>query len=247
MVNPLFSRYQAVMVSIFMLITFFGCQLFGWLLASRLVLESAQSMSLNQLLFFASQNGTVIALSMYITFVLLVMVIFAIFYWKIRGHISLKRFLALNPISLRLSLKMLGLLLVFIVVSEMLMVWLQKQPMAFVDDFFGTAQPVWLLIVAMVVIVPIYEELVFRGVLWSVIAEQWSGQKGQIIASVLNSLLFAAVHLQYELFEMSMIFILALLFGFARMRSNSLWLPIGLHMVNNAIAMSQYMMDGAGV
>ena len=109
------------------------------------------------------------------------------------------------------------------------------------DDLYDSANPKWLLILTMVVIAPIYEEVMFRGILWSAVREQFEGAKGVWVTSLITSILFAIIHLQYEIYEMSVIFLLALLLSYARARSNSLYLPIILHIINNGVAMWMYL------
>ena len=134
-----------------------------------------------------------------------------------------------------------GLWLLFMIGTEFLTYWLDKDPTAFVDDLYDSANPKWLLILTMVVIAPIYEEVMFRGILWSAVREQFEGAKGVWVASLVTSILFAIIHLQYEIYEMSVIFLLALLLSYARARSNSLYLPIILHIINNGVAMWMYL------
>ena len=61
------------------------------------------------------------------------------------------------------------------------------------------------------------------------------------MASVITSLVFAVMHLQYGLYEISTIVVLALIFCYARYKSGSLFLPIALHIFNNGLAMWQYL------
>ena len=105
----------------------------------------------------------------------------------------------------------------------------------------------------MVVIAPIYEELVFRGVIWSALKEQFaikfdktelskaeglaqSEAHGALMASLITSLVFAVMHLQYGLYDQH----------YRRARLNILlcalqvrvsFLPIALHIFNNCLAM----------
>ena len=87
--------------------------------------------------------------------------------------------------------------------------------------------------------------MVFRGILWQAIAEQFVGQhsqtKGAVVASILTSLIFAIIHLQYGIYEISTIVVLALIFCYARFKSGSLLLPILLHIINNGAAMWLYL------
>lgn len=151
-------------------------------------------------------------------------------------------YLAIKSFPMYVAMGMIGLWLVFIIGAEILTFVLDKDPTAFVDDLYASANPQWLLIVAMVFVAPIYEELMFRGILWRSVEEQFDGKKGVVMASIITSILFSIIHLQYESFEMSIVFILALLLSFARAKSGSIILPILIHMINNGLAMWLYVM-----
>ena len=65
------------------------------------------------------------------------------------------------------------------------------------------------------------------------------------MASIVTSVIFAVIHVQYDIYEISTIVVLALIFCYARMKSGSLLLPILLHMINNGAAMWQYLAQAA--
>lgn len=106
----------------------------------------------------------------------------------------------------------------------------------FMVEFHRTAG--WLpgLLLVVVLVAPLVEELLFRGFLLPGLA---AGRLGPAGAIVVTSLLFAAVHAQYDLFDMSAVLALGLLLGAARWFSGSLWLAYGLHAAVNALAAAQ--------
>ncbi|HEX5757612.1 MAG TPA: CPBP family intramembrane glutamic endopeptidase [Thermoanaerobaculia bacterium] len=83
---------------------------------------------------------------------------------------------------------------------------------------------------------PIFEELLFRGFLLPSLAASRLGAAGAVTVS---SLLFAALHLQYDLFDMTGVFLLGCLFAAARLASGSTLLTIGLHVLTNLLALIQ--------
>jgi membrane protease YdiL (CAAX protease family) len=93
-----------------------------------------------------------------------------------------------------------------------------------------------LLAAAIVVAAPVSEELVFRGFMFRGLAASRVGVLGAIL---IPSLLWAAMHVQYELFHLVQIFIIGCVFGWLRWRSGSTALTVVMHMVINAIAFSQ--------
>jgi hypothetical protein len=84
--------------------------------------------------------------------------------------------------------------------------------------------------ITLAVTAPICEEIIFRGFLMRGWSESRIGAPGAI---VLSSLLFAAIHVQYNLPTLATVLGLALVFGMMRWRSGSTALTILLHMVWN--------------
>ncbi len=241
--QPLFTRLGTLLLIVGMVVVFFISQLLGIYIAGKLLLPTAESTTLGDIFFFGSNDGTVVSISIMIGCLLLVAISALVI--RMRGG-NLKQYLALTPFSLAVGMGMIGLLLLFMIGSQALTYVLDKSPLAFVDPLYQSVSSVWLLIFAMVIVAPIYEELIFRGLLWSAIAEQFTSppdteHRGAMVASLVTSLIFAVIHLQYGLYEISTIVVLALLFCYARIKSGSLILPILLHIINNGAAMWQYL------
>ena len=239
----LFSRLGALLLVIGMVVIFFISQLIGVYIAGKLVLPATKNATMGDIFFFGSNDGTVVSLSIIIGCVLLVAI--SVLLIRVRGG-NVKQYLALKPLSWTVGVGMLGLLLIFMIGSQALTYLLDKSPLVFVDPLYQSVSSVWILIFAMVIVAPIYEELIFRGLLWSAIAEQFSGVTyakhcGAVIASLVTSVIFAVIHLQYGLYEISTIVVLALIFCYARIKSGSLVLPMLLHIINNGAAMWQYL------
>jgi membrane protease YdiL (CAAX protease family) len=93
-----------------------------------------------------------------------------------------------------------------------------------------------LLWLAVVVGAPVGEEIFFRGFLFAGLAKSRLGGTGAI---VLSSLAWAVIHVQYDPFDMAYIFLLGLVIGAFRLKTNSLWPPILMHALVNLIAMIQ--------
>ncbi len=238
----LFSSFGVTALIIGMVIAFFVSQLIGVYVAGKLLLPAAKLLSIGDIFYLGSSDGTIVSISIIVSCLLLTLLIVVILGLK-KGDI--KQYLALKPFSIALGLGMLGLLLIFMVASQALTYWLDKAPSDFVDPLYQSVSSVWLLVFALVIVAPVYEELVFRGILWQAIAEQFLGQhsaaRGAVVASVLTSLIFATIHLQYGIYEISTIIVLALIFCYARFKSGSLLLPMLLHIINNGAAMWLYL------
>lgn len=89
---------------------------------------------------------------------------------------------------------------------------------------------VWLMIV---IVAPVFEEVLFRGFMLEGLRYSRLGNVGAIL---ITSALWALVHTQYSWFIILWVFFLGILLGYARIRSNSLYLVIFLHSFNNLLS-----------
>jgi hypothetical protein len=94
----------------------------------------------------------------------------------------------------------------------------------------------WLLVVAFCVAAPVTEEFFARGFLYRGWSESFLGPVGAIL---LSSLVWTVLHLQYDWFFLGEVFSIGLWLGFLRYRSNSTWLTVVLHGLNNLAAVVQ--------
>jgi membrane protease YdiL (CAAX protease family) len=94
----------------------------------------------------------------------------------------------------------------------------------------------WLLAVAFCVAAPITEEFFARGFLYRGWSESVLGPAGAIL---LSSMVWTALHLQYDWFFFGEVFSIGLLLGYLRYRSHSTWLTVVVHGLNNLAAVAQ--------
>jgi uncharacterized protein len=94
-----------------------------------------------------------------------------------------------------------------------------------------------LLLLAVVVAAPIGEELMFRGFLFRGLVNE---PRNSLPAIVVISLIWALLHAgQYDLFGVSLIFAIGMLFGYARYLTGSTALTILMHMLFNLESMAE--------
>jgi uncharacterized protein len=109
----------------------------------------------------------------------------------------------------------------------------------FMGDILQSARAdnaLWLAVLAFAVGAPITEELFARGFLYRGWSESFLRVPGAIL---LSSLLWTSAHLQYGWFFLGEVFSIGVVLGYIRYRSNSLWLTIVLHGLNNLAAVVQ--------
>ena len=110
----------------------------------------------------------------------------------------------------------------------------------FMGDVLKSARAdgaLWLLVIAFCVAAPVTEELFARGFLYRGWSEIVLAAPGAI---VLSSLVWTALHLQYDWFFFGEVFSIGLLLGYLRYRCRSTWLTIALHGLNNLAAVAEF-------
>ena len=188
-----------------------------------------------QILEAAPTDGYVLSVSTFVSMLVCVPLLFGIA-WLKKGS-DLREYFALRPVPLRTLFAWMGLTLVLLAFSDGL-TWLLGKPIVpeFMRAVHATAQPLWLLWLALVVAAPLFEEVFFRGFLFTGFAASAAGPAAAI---VITSALWAAIHLQYDLYGIATLFVLGVVFGLARLRTGSLYVPLALHAMTNLIAAAQ--------
>ncbi|MBZ0273049.1 CPBP family intramembrane metalloprotease [bacterium] len=104
-----------------------------------------------------------------------------------------------------------------------------------IEEIFGNVASWPLVFLGVVVIAPVFEELFFRGFLFSGLAESRVGNKGAVFGT---ALFFALMHTQYDWFFMAVLFGVGLILALARLDSGSVRVPIALHVAMNGAALA---------
>lgn len=142
---------------------------------------------------------------------------------------------------------LLGLaLLAFVVISSLLSLavdslWPSFEAEQEQDIGLGSINGSWQYLatfVLLVVVAPISEELIFRGVLFA----GWRG-KGFVPAALVSSVLFGLAHWQPNVALATAV--LGWLLAYLYEKTGSLWAPIGLHAAKNALAFA--LVYGGGI
>jgi membrane protease YdiL (CAAX protease family) len=89
----------------------------------------------------------------------------------------------------------------------------------------------------LVVVAPFAEELFFRGFLYQAFRNSF----GVLPGALLSALIFGAIH--FELFKLVQLAILGVILALLFEKTQSLWPPIMLHAVNNALAFAVLMSE----
>jgi uncharacterized protein len=153
-------------------------------------------------------------------------VVVIVFVIKLKSGASIKEYLALRPIGWKTLLILLGIIIVFIVMFESLSQFINHKGSPINEKIYesiGWPPLFWLMAV---VFAPLFEETLFRGFLFEGFLRSRAGLAGALL---ITSAVWAALHIQYGIFEIAGIFVLGLIIGFARWRTGSLWSPLLMH------------------
>ena len=106
-----------------------------------------------------------------------------------------------------------------------------EMPESFIE--FLLAEPIFLSFISVVIVAPLLEEFLFRGFLYSQLKVSFLKEWGAV---ALSSLVWTALHFQYEIGILFFLFLFGLFLGYFRIKYNSLLIPVALHMINNLVA-----------
>ena len=153
---------------------------------------------------------------------------------KLKPGARIRDYLALNFPRARQVWRWTLVTIAFCLLTDaILMLFQQPTVPEFMNKVYSTMHPRWVLWLALAVGAPLFEELCFRGFIFTGLAAsrlQWYG------AAVITSVLWAAIHVQYDWYGVSFVFGLGLLLGTVRAKTNSVVLTMWLHCLTNIIA-----------
>jgi membrane protease YdiL (CAAX protease family) len=177
-------------------------------------------------------NGDVVAVAAFLSTPACLLALFILV--KLKRGATLEDSLALRVPEGRTLLRWLAAVIVFSLASDAL-TWILGKPIVpeFMRAVYGSAESKAALGFALILAGPIFEETLFRGFLVTGLVASRLGGSGAIIIS---SLAWALIHQQYDAYGIATIFALGILLGAARVKSNSLLVPIAMHVLMNSIA-----------
>jgi membrane protease YdiL (CAAX protease family) len=159
---------------------------------------------------------------------------FILLFVALRKGIRPGQYLNLHNLPLKTIWILLGVFAGLLAISVIVSNFSSKiEDPGFTVDAFNTSRWPALFGVAVVVFAPIFEETFFRGFLFQGLRGSALGANGTIL---LTSALWALLHLQYNGYGMAEIFILGIVFGIVRLKTDSLYASLFLHGLWNLAA-----------
>ena len=163
-------------------------------------------------------------------------VVVTILFIKARRRASIREYLALVPLTRKQILISLGVTAGLVALLELISAMTGQVPDTGINlELYRTADPIALLWVAFVIFAPAFEEIFFRGFLFAGWERSRLGPVGTII---LTSVLWAVLHVQYDLFGIVSILIMGIAIGIMRHKTKSLWSPLLMHFAWNLTGMT---------
>lgn len=161
-------------------------------------------------------------------------VLFTLFFVWTRG-LKVSDYLALNPVTIKTVLLWCVIGIAVAIAADYVKYFFGFPVVStFIEESYRTAGSLVLFTIAIVVMAPLWEEILFRGFVFAGYARSPVGPIGAIL---IPSVIWAAIHMQYEIHDIVTIFVLGIVIGVARWRTNSLYVPIAIHLVLNSIAL----------
>ncbi|MFW5962042.1 MAG: CPBP family intramembrane glutamic endopeptidase [bacterium] len=152
---------------------------------------------------------------------------------------SLKEALGFKKVKLTTIVNWLAsfLTVAFLIVPAIIMIFRLKGS-NYATEIYASSFNVFLTLLKTAILVPILEELIFRGLLYYLL------EKVHVVMYILvSSAIWSVLHVQYDLFIILTIFVYGIIWGVARVNSKSIYPPIIMHSVYNLI-ISLFVMMG---
>ena len=177
-------------------------------------------------------NGLVVSLA--IIFSALAGIGLIALFVRLRGQISLGEYLAFKRNSWKTAI-----VLVLFTAGLVALAGLiggasgDSRNSGFMVDVYNTSGWPPLLWIAVIAFAPAFEEAFFRG--FSFVGLQYS-RIGAIGAILFTSLVWATLHIQYDIFGMATVLVLGMVLGAVRLKTGSLWGSMLIHSLWNFVA-----------
>jgi hypothetical protein len=200
--------------------------------------------SIEQLLESLTTDGLLVSLSVIASAVLCTGLI--LLFIRLKGT-GIKEYLGLVPLSWRMVLALVGLVVLLLVALEVIgrLAGVTPDPsyMADMEAIYQSSGSPVILWLAVAGFAPLFEEVFFRGFLFIGIHHSRLGAVGAVL---ITAIFWSVMHLQYDIAGLIQILVLGIVFGIVRLKTKSLWSTLLMHSLWNAAAMLAVMLSLSG-
>ncbi len=166
---------------------------------------------------------------------------------KLKGA-GIREYLGLAPLSWRMVLGLVGLVVLLLAGLELLSRLLGNASdpsyTADMEATYRTSGSPVILWLAVAFFAPLFEEAFFRGFLFVGLLQSRLGAAGAVI---ITAILWAALHIQYSLAGIIQILVLGLVFGVIRLKTKSLWSTLLMHSLWNSVLCWRWLSPSAAI
>ncbi len=183
--------------------------------------------------FFNSllSNGDAVSIAEIPAAIIAIAITFLLIYLHRRQ--SIEDYLHLYAVSVKSLIKYLAIMLIAIILMGVISTLTDHPTPQIMLDIYHSAKYPSLLLFALIIAAPFFEEILFRGFLFEGLRHSTLGFMG---AAIITSAVWAGIHLQYGLYEIVIIFFVGLLLAYAKVKTGSLYIPIAMHAFMNFAA-----------
>ena len=177
-------------------------------------------------------DGDALSVATFVSALVCVPAVLAII--KLKRGATLGDYLPLSVPPRAVLLGWLGFTVAFIVFCDALSFVLDRPVVPeFMEKVYASSNSKPALWAALLIGAPLFEEVFFRGFMVAGLIRSRIGVPGAVLAS---SLAWAALHVQYDLFDLSFVFLFGVMLAVARWRTGSLVTTLAMHFAWNAEA-----------
>ena len=220
-------------------IVFLSAQVAGTIVAGVMAVIVDRTLNVREWAEHASTNGVALAAATLSSTLMCVPLV-----WRLAGSSDAARFLRLRATSAKSIALWCSIVVAFVAASDLTSLAFGRPVVAdFMVQAYSSA-PAILIVLAIVVAAPLFEEIFFRGFLMSALeARGLSAAAGAVVSAAL----WAVIHLQYDFYNVVVIFLTGLLLAAARIKTGSVIPCLFMHTLGNAIATVETALVAEGV
>jgi membrane protease YdiL (CAAX protease family) len=220
-------------------IVFFSAQVIGMIVAGSMAVIGNPSLNVRDWAESAATNGVALAAATFSSTLLCIPVIWALVRSNGAAHFLRLRVTSAKSIALWCSL-----VVVFVAASDLISLAFGRPVVPdFMVQAYASAPPL-LIVSAIVVAAPLFEEIFFRGFLMSALEARGLPA---VANAIISAALWAGIHVQYDFYNIVSIFLAGLLLAAARIKTGSVVPCFVMHALNNAIATVETALVAEGV
>lgn len=229
----LWGFWPTIGLSAVVMVTYFAVQLIISLIIF-IIKYRGTNPSIEEIFNSLATDGFILSLAIIVS-VILCSVLIAIFV-RLKGSISFSDYLGFQKIKLKTVLLLVVLFIIMLSAVLIADSYIPDQAdSSFMTELYRSSLFPPLLWLAVAFFGPFFEELLFRGFLFVGLR---ASRLGTVLTVIVTSILWASLHIQYDLYGIVQILIIGLILGTVRHKSGSLWSSIMIHVLWNGAALA---------